>query len=212
MSFYINNLPLKKLFLLSFALISLNFYGYSQGTQNVMQLTGLIVGGDSLYGIPGVHIYVPKAGRGTSTNYYGYFSLPTQVGDSVVISAIGYKSKDFIISYNDKKSISLIIELKEDTTVLPLLEIFPYPTEELFKQAFLSLKMPDNVYNGININDQIMSRVTHANKTDTRSYYLYKASNRQSFVLIDAFAWSRAIKDLKNKRAVKRRKEKGVEE
>ena len=185
---------------------------YAQGTINVMQLTGLIVGGDSLYGIPGVHIYVPKAGRGTSTNYYGYFSLPTQVGDSVVISAIGYKSKDFVITYNDKKSISLIIELKEDTTVLPLLEVFPYPTEELFKQAFLSLKFPDNSYNGININDQIMSRVTHANKTDSRSYYLYKAANRQSFVMIDAFAWSRAIKDLKTRRAVKKRKEKGLEE
>ena len=192
--------------------VLLHSHIFGQGTQSVMQLTGLIIGGDSLYGIPGVHIYVPKAGRGTSTNYYGYFSLPTQVGDSVVISAIGYKSKDFVITYNDKKSISLIIELKEDTTVLPLLEIFPYPTEELFKQAFLSLKMPDNVYNGISINDQIMSRVTHANKADTRSYYLYKASNRQSFVLIDAFAWSRAIKDLKKKRAVKKRKDQGLEE
>ncbi len=185
---------------------------FSQGTQNIMQLTGLIVGGDSLYGIPGVHVYVPKAGRGTSTNYYGYFSLPTQVGDSIIVSAIGYAKKEFVIEYNDKKSISLIIELKEDTTILPLLEIFPYPTEELFKHAFLSLKMPDNMYNGININDQIMSRVTHANKTDAKSYYLYKAANRQSFVLLDAFAWSRAIRDLKNKRAVKRRKENGMNE
>jgi hypothetical protein len=184
----------------------------AQGNQNIMQLTGLIVGGDSLYGIPGVHVYVPKAGRGTSTNYYGYFSLPTQVGDSIVISAIGYAKKEFVITYNEKKSISLIIELKEDTTVLPLLEIFPYPTEELFKHAFLALKMPDNLYNGININDQIMSRVTHANKTDAKSYYLYKAANRQSFVLLDAFAWSRAIKDLKNKRAVRRRKASGLDD
>lgn len=201
-----------KRFLLLF-IISLAIHeAHSQGTQSIMQLTGLIVGGDSLYGIPGVHVYVPKAGRGTSTNYYGFFSLPTQVGDSVVISAIGYAKKEFVVTYNEKKSISLIIELKEDTTILPLLEVFPYPTEELFKQAFLSLKMPDNVYNGININDQIMSRVTHANKTDARSYYLYKAANRQSFVLLDAFAWSRAIKDLKNKRAVRRRKEKGIDE
>lgn len=184
----------------------------AQGTQNVMQLTGLVVGGDSLYGIPGVHVYVPKAGRGTSTNYYGFFSLPTQVGDSVVVSAIGYKTKEFIISYNEKKSVSLIIELKEDTTMLPLLEVFPYTTEELFKSAFLSLKLPDNQYNGISINDQIMTRVTNASKADARSYYLYKAANRQSFVLIDAFAWSRAIKDLKKKRAVRKRTQSGMEE
>ena len=188
------------------------YSSYAQGTQNVMQLTGLVVGGDSLYGIPGVHVYVPKAGRGTSTNYYGYFSLPTMVGDSVVVSAIGYKTKEFIIPYNEKRSVSLIIELKEDTTVLPLLEVFPYPTEELFKQAFLSLKLPDNYYNGININDQIMSRVTHAQKADSRNYFLYKAANRQNFVVLDAFAWSRAVRELKNKRAVRKRKEKGLDE
>ena len=182
---------------------------FSQGSQSIMQLTGLIVGGDSLYGIPGVHVYVPKAGRGTSTNYYGYFSLATQVGDSVVISAIGYSRKDYVVPYNEKKSISLIIELKEDTTLLPLLEVFPYPTEELFKQAFLSLNLPDDQYNGISMNDQIMNRVTNANKADARSYYLYKASNRQSFVVLDAFAWSRAIRELKTKRADRRRKERG---
>ncbi len=184
----------------------------AQGTQNVMQITGLVVGGDSLYGIPGVHIYVPKAGRGTSTNYYGYFSLPAEVGDSMVVSAIGYSTKSFQVQYNEKKSISLIIELKEDTTLLPLLEVFPYPTEELFKQAFLSLKLPDNQYNGININDQIMSRVTHAQKADATNYYLYKAANRQSFVVLDAFAWSRAIRDMKGKRAARRRKEQGLDE
>jgi hypothetical protein len=185
---------------------------FAQGNQSIMQVTGLIVGGDSLYGIPGVHVYVPKAGRGTSTNYYGYFSLATQVGDSVVISAIGYTRKDYVVPYNEKKSISLIIELKEDTTLLPLLEVFPYPTEELFKQAFLSLKLPDNQYNGISMNDQIMNRVTNANKADARSYYLYKAANRQSFVVLDAFAWSRAIRELKNKRAARKRKEKGIDE
>ena len=184
----------------------------AQGTQNVMQITGLVVGGDSLYGIPGVHIYVPKAGRGTSTNYYGYFSLPAEVGDSVVVSAFGYATKDFLVQFNEKRSISLIVELKEDTTVLPLLEVFPYPTEELFKQAFLSLKLPDNYYNGIDINDQIMSRVTHAQKADARNYYLYKAANRQSLVVLDAFAWSRAIRDLKSKRSAKRRKANGMEE
>lgn len=202
------------LFRILFSIIfsSIVFSAHAQGTQNVMQITGLVVGGDSLYGIPGVHIYVPKAGRGTSTNYYGYFSLPAEVGDSVVVSALGYRTKDFKVQYNSKQSISLIVELKEDTTVIPLLEVFPYPTEELFKQAFLSLKLPDNYYNGININDQIMSRVTHAQKSEARNYYLYKAANRHSFVVMDAFAWSRAIKDLKGRRAARRRQEKGMEE
>ncbi|GIS31687.1 MAG: hypothetical protein Ct9H90mP3_4830 [Flammeovirgaceae bacterium] len=36
---------------------------------------------------------------------------------------------------NKGESVTLFIELKPDTTILPELEIFPYPTEEFFKKS-----------------------------------------------------------------------------
>ena len=52
----------------------------AQGEKNTIQLSGLIVDGDSAYGVPGVHIYIPRAGIGTTSNPVGFFSLPTLVG------------------------------------------------------------------------------------------------------------------------------------
>ena len=60
----------KKYFLIVFVMTSLFSVNeiYSQGQQKIIQLSGVVVGKDSISGVGGVHIYVPKAGRGTTSN------------------------------------------------------------------------------------------------------------------------------------------------
>ena len=62
----------------------------AQYQRRVVQLSGVVIGMDSSRAIPGVHVYVPKAGRGCVTNNAGFFSMPVLTGDSVVISAVGF--------------------------------------------------------------------------------------------------------------------------
>ncbi|MFD2248408.1 carboxypeptidase-like regulatory domain-containing protein [Pontibacter ruber] len=116
----------------------------AQGQQRVVQLSGFVAIGDSLYGVAGVNVFIPKAGRGTQTNQYGFFSLPVLAGDSVVFSAIGYKKQYLIIPKNfSSQSYSVIMQMQEDPTELPTVDVFPYATEQDFKKAVLSLKLPD---------------------------------------------------------------------
>jgi hypothetical protein len=134
----------------------------AQGKPQVVQLTGIVTAGDSLYGLPGASVYVPKAGRGTTTNQYGYFSLAVLAGDSVIVSSIGYKAQSVIIPKRLKsQSYSIIVEMKEDPLILPEVRIFPYSTEELFKRAFLSLKLPDEDQRAVakNLNEGILERM-----------------------------------------------------
>jgi hypothetical protein len=171
-----------------------------------------VVGGDSAYGIPGVHVFVPKAGRGTVTSHLGYFSLPTVTGDSVVIRSLGFREKYFIIPANQNDNISVIIEMYEDTTLLPEVEIFPWPTEQLFKQAFLALKLPeadmDNMHK--NLNEQVMKRMLYNQQPDamvTHRYYMEQQIRQQEkrFIynayawqnLANPFAWASFIKSVK---------------
>ena len=135
----------KKLILFFVIIISLNSINdvYSQGQQKIIQLSGVVVGQDSISGVGGVHIYVPKAGRGTTSNPYGYFAMPVLARDSIIVSAIGYQKQSFIMPGDKGESVTLFIELKPDTTILPELEIFPYPTEELFKKAVLAIELPN---------------------------------------------------------------------
>ena len=135
----------KTLILNLIVIISLTivFDSFSQGQKKIIQLSGVVVGQDSISGVGGVHVYVPKAGRGTTSNPYGYFAMPVLAEDSIIVSAIGYQKQSFIMPGDKGVSVTLFIELKPDTTVLPELEIFPYPTEELFKKAVLAVELPN---------------------------------------------------------------------
>lgn len=111
----------------------------------VVQFSGIVLDAeDSSAVLPGVHVYVPKAGRGTVSNMLGYFSMPVLVGDSVVISYLGYQKQKFRIPNNVGEAITVIVELSPDTTYLPEITIFPYPTEQLFKQAILAMELPND--------------------------------------------------------------------
>ena len=70
---------------LAFPLVFILFVGVfqqacGQSQKRVIQLSGVILDQDSIIPLPGVHVYVPKAGRGTSTNSAGFFSMPVLVG------------------------------------------------------------------------------------------------------------------------------------
>ncbi len=199
---------MKKILTISFLLLF--EFVMAQSSKNIVQFSGLVVGGDSLYGIPGVFIAIPKAGRGTITNDAGFFSLPTLVGDTLEISAIGFKKRRLGVPKSDKQSITLIIEMQEDTAFYPIIEIFPYPTEELFKKAFLALQLPDkamynNMYAGT---DQLLLQRMIINSTmssgenqkySLRNQMLYPGAPIGSggFQLFNPFAWGNLVKSIR---------------
>ena len=176
-----------------------------------MQLSGIIVGEDSISGVPGVHIYVPKAGRGTTSNIYGYFSLPVLEGDSVVVSAVSYRKQNFIVPENrDAESFTLVIELESDTTYLPVIEIFPWPTEELFKEAILALELPDQRdYDvmGENLSPEVLAQMYWDLPMDGSMNHRYfvdqqfaASANRfmyPTLSLLNPAAWTELIKSIK---------------
>lgn len=182
----------------------------AQGEPKVIQFSGVVAGGDSLYGLRSANIYVPKAGRGTITNEYGYFSMPVLPGDSVVISSLGYQKQYFIIppTYN-KQNYSVIVEMLEDATMLPEVRVFPYPTEEIFKEAFLALRLPQEQKSAVekNLNEDIMKRIfentpmsPQANSRHYQDVYNQQQLQRNQVVtnpLLNPFAWIKIINAIK---------------
>lgn len=112
--------------------------------RRVVQLSGFVATGDSLYGVGGVSVYVPKSTRGTQTNEYGFFSVPVLAGDSVLFSALGFKKQYLIIPKTySSQSYSIIMQLQEDPTELPTVDVFPWATERDFRIAVANVKLPD---------------------------------------------------------------------
>ncbi|WP_224744102.1 carboxypeptidase-like regulatory domain-containing protein [Pontibacter aquaedesilientis] len=133
------------LVVLAFILLGTTGEVAAQGHKRVVQLTGFVTIGDSLYGVAGVNVYVPKTSRGAQTNAYGFFSVPVLTGDSVVFSAIGYKKQYLKVPKNyQSQSYSIIMQMQEDPTQLPEVQVFPWATERDFRDAVLAVKVPDD--------------------------------------------------------------------
>ena len=184
-------------------------FAHAQSPRKIIQFSGLIVSGDSAYGTPGVYIFVPKEGRGTMSNAIGYFSMAALTGDSVVIKSIGYKEKNFVVPYTLDDKVSVIIEILEDTLYMPVVEITPWPTERLFKEAFIALKLPEQQYANMhnNLNEQVLKRMMYNTGADSymnHRYYLQQQTmsvDNQYFSptlsLTNPFAWKNFIDGVK---------------
>lgn len=178
----------------------------AQSKRRIIQLSGFV--SDSVNVLPGVHVYVPKAGRGTSTSPAGFFSMPVLEGDSVVVSAIGYHRQHYIVPMGAHDNLTIVIEMVSDITYLREVQIMPFPTEEVFKEAVLALNIP--MGNGIdqkNINAELIALMLKTTPMDGAANYKYymdqwstSAADRfqpRTNPFLNPFNWGKFIRDLK---------------
>jgi len=144
--FWIKSSTVKKLPLFAFLLILWLQPAFSQNNP-LIQFSGLVLTSDSLMGIPYAAVIIKGQGRGTIANHQGFFSLVAQVGDRVQFSSIGFRTEEITIPDTlTRNKYSVIQLLTQDTVHLPTVLIYPWPSKEEFKRAFLSLNIPDDDY------------------------------------------------------------------
>ncbi|MFT4778896.1 MAG: hypothetical protein ACI80P_001749 [Flavobacteriales bacterium] len=125
--------------------VSINTFAQSDSLLQVVQFSGVVVTGDSLNPVPFTTVYRERDQRGTITDSYGFFSIPTFVGDTIRFSCIGYLRSDYVIPdslENDRYNIVQV--LGRDTVMVSTTFIYPYPTKERFRQEFLALDLADS--------------------------------------------------------------------
>ena len=180
----------------------------AQSNKRVIQLSGIILAEDSISGVPGVHIYVPKAGRGTTSDRIGFFSMAVLVGDSVVISSVGYARQHWIIPDSAPEFYTVIVEMVTDVTYLKEVTIMPFPTEEVFKQAVLALNLPsDNGIDPRNLNAELLALMLQTTPMDGNANYRYYMDQYPNSIrdqyqprtnpFLNPFNWARFFRDLK---------------
>ncbi|WP_394335271.1 carboxypeptidase-like regulatory domain-containing protein [Belliella buryatensis] len=181
-----------------------------QQERKVIQLSGIILNADSTDAVPGVNVYVPKKGRGTSSGRFGYFSMPVLEGDSVVFSFIGLKRQVFSVPDNvaDDK-ISLIVTMQEDEIALAEIEVMPYPSEDEFKRAILAMNYdaPMAVDTRGSLSPETLLRYAenmpasgNENFRGFQQGQIMQIQDRygpRPFRLLDPFAWSQFIQSIK---------------
>jgi hypothetical protein len=178
----------------------------AQQQKRVIQLSGVVM--DTVEGpLPGVHVYVPKAGRGVTTNSVGFFSMPVLVGDSIVISSVGYQRQHYIVPNASTEYLTIVVPMVQDVTYLREVEILPYPTEEVFKEAVLALNLPSNPIDDKNLNAELLAlilKTTPMSGPQNQQYYLnqWAASQNDRYMpatnpFLNPFNWVKFFNGLK---------------
>jgi hypothetical protein len=185
---------------------------YSQKEKRIIQLSGVVLGIDekgNATQLPGVNIYVPKAGRGTNTNGVGFFSMPVLVGDSIVVSYVGFERQFYIVPDHPIEYLTIVVQMIPDVTYLKEIEIMPFPTEEIFKEAVLALNIPtaDQSIDQKNLNQELLAlmlKTTPMDGPQNQRYYLNQMSTNQGSQympvtnpLFNPFNWAKFFKSLK---------------
>ena len=119
----------------------------AQNNDNYIQFSGIVVSEDSLQPVPYCSIIDKVTRRGTTSDYFGYYSFVAGKGDTIIFSSIGYKKNEFIIPDTlTSNKYSLIQVLYSDTILLKTAVIYPWPSKEQFAKAFVETKIPNDDY------------------------------------------------------------------
>ena len=175
--------------------------------KDLIQFSGVVVEIDSLRPVPFTRILIKNTNHGTLADFYGYFSFVAQKKDTIIFSALGYRKSQFIIPDTlTGNKYSLIRALSFDTIMLKETVIYPWPSQEQFKEVFLNTNIPDDDLERAkkNLDRQEMKEKFESMAMDGSMNYkatmqqyqsrLYWAGQYPSNNLLNPFAWAQFVR------------------
>jgi len=195
------------LLLPAFLFSNLSLAQQKDSDANLVQFSGITITADSLNPVPFTKVLVTKSHKGSTSDANGYFSFVAHKNDTVHFDALGYKPVSFIIPDSiTKNRYSLIQLMTADTLTLAAAFIFPWPTLEDFKRAFIETKIPDDEIEiarknlaAFDIrmraeNYPMDAQMNYNNYIQNQTSKLYYFGQQQPFNIFNPFAWAKFIK------------------
>lgn len=203
-------LTMKPIFSILFILL-FTFEKLNAQDRDLVQFSGVVVTSDSLQPVPFASIIVKNTYRGTISDYFGFFSFVAKMNDTIEFSSVGFRKAMFIIPDTlTENRYSLIQVLMRDTVLLKEAVIYPWPTREQFKQAFLSLAVPDDDLQRArkNLEKQRLQEIAENLPPDGSLTYKYQMQQQYARLytvgqlpknnLLNPIAWAQFIKAWQN--------------
>ena len=183
---------------------------HKRDTSKLIQLSGVVLGEASLDQLPFTTVIDLSIRKGTLTDAYGFFTMVTYPGDTLAFTSFGYKSGTYIVPDTLKDNrYSIIHVLKEDTTYLPEVVIYPWPSKENFAKAFVEMEPYSDAFqkakqqlSGESLAfaaAKLQSDASLAFGTTQSQMYtqLYSHGQQPANNLLNPYAWSKFISEWK---------------
>ncbi len=196
------------------------FNGFAQDQSNLVQFSGMVLDGSEreLLPVPYANILVKDKGRGTYSDYQGFFTIVVEKGDVIIFSSIGYKDVEYTIPNDlEENRYSIVQLMTRDTFNLPETVVFPWPSKEHFKIEFLAMNVESELEKraAMNLSSENLNRMRDEVKYDgneNADFYLrqqtknyYYIGQRPPMNIFNPVAWKKFFDswkrgDFKNKK------------
>ena len=200
---------------ISFVFLSLVIFVKAQNdsvdNRKLIQFSGVVVESVNLQQLPFTNIMIKNSNRGTVSDAYGYYSFVAQTNDTIMFSYVGFQDAFFIIPDTlSNNRYSLIQLLNQDTITLKETIIYPWPSREDFKEAFVNLNIGEDDFIRAQQNmarAAIYERSSNTPMSASENYNyqmqlqqsrLYYAGQFPSINLLNPIAWSKFVKAWKS--------------
>jgi hypothetical protein len=173
---------------------------------HLVQFSGVVLDQDSLTPLPYVSILVKGTKRGVITDFYGFFSMVINPGDELEFYSLTHKPRTYKLPDTVKTKYYYAIQvLAKDTLQLPVVDVYPWPSKEDFKKAFLALDLNDTDAERADKNLQrealsYLERNQTASATENyryvmQAYYtkVYTSGQQPSINLLNPLKWAEFI-------------------
>lgn len=193
-------------------LILLLFYSFflssqqSKKEEKFIQVSGVVVDADSLKPVPFVSVIIKGTKRGTITDYYGFFTLVASPGDELQFFSLNHKNGTYKLDDTLQLTHYYIIHsLIKDTVQLPTVAVYPWPSKEDFKKAFLELNLSETDYDRAakNLDRKELSYNERNYNIDAKESYqyllqqqltkMYSLGQYPTINLLNPIAWAQFI-------------------
>ncbi|WP_233752836.1 carboxypeptidase-like regulatory domain-containing protein [Flavilitoribacter nigricans] len=191
-----------------------------ENDEELVQFSGMVLDGSTqeLFPVPYTNILVKNKGRGTYSDFQGFFSIVVEKGDTIVFSAVGYKNVEFEIPTDlDDNRYSLVQLMTQDAINLPETVVFPWPSREHFKLEFLAMDVTPELQERAarNLANETLARMRNEVAKDGRenaNYYMrqqardyYHIGQQPPMNIFNPVAWKKFFDswkrgDFKNKK------------
>lgn len=199
-------------FLMTILLLCINTYAQTQAkpAERLIQLSGVVVEGDSLKGVPFTSIVVGNTNHGAVTDFDGFFTLIAKPGDVIEFVNLGFKDAKYVVPDTlTATHFSIVQIIRRDTFTLKEVNIYPWPSKEDFKAAFLKRNVANTDLDRArqNLAAEQMRELVRGVSMDAYGNYRYAMQqqyNKMYYIgqyppnnLLNPLAWAQFIKALK---------------
>ena len=177
--------------------------------QDTIRFTGVVLNRDSFEPITNTTVLNMSRGGGAVSDSLGFFVIEALPGDTLLFSDVRFETSTFIVpEVLDQQDYGIIQLLVEKERLLEEVTIFPFPSEDEFKKAFMAVEpKPDLSSRALDAKRDLMQTLRETYEND--KYYYEAWANRRIYELtgeippnnfLDPFRWTQFIRSFKKEK------------